>query len=448
MTQIAMNFLRFTESQNHYEKWRGQLPNGWRIEKLKYIAFLQLSNVDKHTVEGQESVQLCNYTDVYNNEKITSAIPFMHATATVEQIKRLSLQKSDVLLTKDSETPDDIGVPAVVLEELMGVVCGYHLAIARPKPDVVIGEFLFRAIQSEPVKKYFFSRAVGMTRYGLDKQALAETPIALPDLAKQRAIADYLDRQTAKLDALIATKERLLHLLAEKRRALITHAVTRGLNPDAPMRDSGIEWLGEIPAHWGVVRLRRVLASMDYGISKSVGPEGKIAVLRMGDISDGEIIFDNVGFVDEVDSGLLLNPGDLLFNRTNSLALVGKVGLFRDEFKFPTSFASYLVRLQCNETVLPEYLNYILNSSPILTWARSEALPAIGQANLNPNRYSYLLISLPPIEEQHLIVKHLNSSTQHIDNLRTAIEQTIELLHERRTALIAAAVSGQVRVGA
>ncbi len=256
-----------TNNQDNDAKWWGQLPNEWRMVKLKHIALLQLSNVDKHTIEGQESVELCNYTDVYKNERITSAIPFMRASATDEQIKRLSIQKSDVLLTKDSETPDDIGVPAVVAEELPGVVCGYHLAIVRPNPDVAMGEFLFRAIQSEPIKKYFFSKAVGMTRYGLDKQALAETPIALPNLEEQRAIAAYLDHATAKLDALIAAKEELLTLLAEKRRALITHAVTRGLNPAAPMRDSGVEWLGEIPAHWEIVELK-YFANIFYGLSQ------------------------------------------------------------------------------------------------------------------------------------------------------------------------------------
>lgn len=304
------------KSKDNESEWWEQLPNEWQLVKLKHIGQIHLSNVDKHTVEGQESVLLCNYVDVYKNERITSAIPFMRASATEEQIKRLSIQKSDVLLTKDSETPDDIGVPALVAEELTGVLCGYHLAIVRPDPNIVVSEFLLHAIQSKSVKNYFFCNAVGMTRYGLDKQALAETPVALPSLERQRDIAAYLDRETAQLDALIAAKECLLDLLAEKRRALITDAVTRGLNPHTPMRDSGIKWLGEIPAHWEVIPIRRVLASMDYGISESVGIEGNVAVLRMGDILDREITFSDVGFVDEVNPALLLSPGDLLFNRT------------------------------------------------------------------------------------------------------------------------------------
>src|SRR5687768_7178147 len=124
---------------------------------VKYLANLELSNVDKLSIDGQKEVRLCNYVDVYKNERITSAIEFMKATASDEQIKRLSLKKFDVLLTKDSETPDDIGVPAFVAEELENVVCGYHLAMLRPNSEVVLGEFLFRAIEAESTKSYYFS---------------------------------------------------------------------------------------------------------------------------------------------------------------------------------------------------------------------------------------------------------------------------------------------------
>ncbi|MEJ5344442.1 MAG: restriction endonuclease subunit S [Chloroflexus sp.] len=271
--------------------------------------------------------------------------------------------------------------------------------------------------------------------------------IPLPPLPQQRAIADYLDRETAKIDALIAAKQRLLALLAEKRRALITRAVTRGLDPTVPLRDSGIPWLGEIPAHWSLCHLKRVLENLDYGISAVIEPTGNVIVLRMGDIQDGEIDYRNVGFVDEVEERLLLRPRDLIFNRTNSLDQIGKVALFRGLADYPVSFASYLVRLRCSPRVLPEYLNWLLNSTFALAWGRAEALPAIGQAHLNPNRYGYLPIALPPIAEQHAIVEHIARETAKLDALRAAIERSIALLNERRAALIAAAVMGEIEVG-
>ena len=279
-----------------------------------------------------------------------------------------------------------------------------------------------------------------------DWDFIGNMSVPIPEWRKQCAIADYLDRETARLDALVAEKERLLDLLAEKRRALITRAVTRGLDPTVPFRDSGIPWLGEIPAHWTRSHLKRLLVSMDYGISVSVETSGNIAVLRMGDIQGGEIDYSRIGFVDEVDRSLLLQPGDLVFNRTNSLDQIGKVALFRGKPDYPVSFASYLVRFRCGHAVLAEFLNWLLNSAYPLAWGRAQALPAIGQANLNPNRYGYLPISLPSIEEQKEIVRYISKWTSRIDAVRTETRRTIDLLAQRRSALIAASVIGQLEV--
>jgi type I restriction enzyme S subunit len=279
-----------------------------------------------------------------------------------------------------------------------------------------------------------------------DWNFIGNMSVPLPEWPKQVAIADYLDRETARLDALVAAKERVLGLLAEKRRALITRAVTRGLDPRVPLRDSGIPWLGEIPAHWSLCHLKRVLASIDYGISESVDATGSVAVLRMGDIRDGEVDYSNVGFVDSVEESLVLRPSDLVFNRTNSLDQIGKVALFRGRADYPVSFASYLVRLRCGPSVLPEFLNWLLNSTFPIAWGRSEALPAIGQANLNPNRYGYLPMALPPLSKQQDIVTFIHRVTGKLDAVRAATERTIALLKERRAALIAAAVTGKIRL--
>jgi type I restriction enzyme S subunit len=280
----------------------------------------------------------------------------------------------------------------------------------------------------------------------LDTDAYFNQRVPFPPLPQQRAIADYLDRETARLDALVAAKERVLRLLAEKRLALVSGAVTRGLDPRAQFRDSGIPWLGEIPAHWDLCHLKRVLSSIDYGISDSVEHVGTVAILRMGDIQDGEVDYSKLGFVDSVDQALLLRPGDLLFNRTNSLDQIGKVALFRGRPDHPVSFASYLVRLRCGPRVLPEFLNWLLNSAFTVAWGRSEALPAIGQANLNPNRYGYLPMALPPLEEQRDIVAAIHGAAAKLEAVRAATERTIALLKERRAALIAAAVKGEIDV--
>ena len=268
----------------------------------------------------------------------------------------------------------------------------------------------------------------------------------LPPLPEQRSIATFLDRETTKIDELIAEQQRLIDLLKEKRQAVISHAVTKGLNPDAPMKDSAIEWLGEVPEGWDVVHLRRAISASDYGISDSLDSVGEIPVLRMGNILSGNIVLDDLKYIDKVDEELLLTSGDVLFNRTNSLDLIGKVGVFRSEQFDRITFASYLVRLRFRSVDVPEYMSYLLNTNAVLGEARSYALVSIGQCNLNPTRYAYIRISLPPPEEQQEIVNFLDRATTEIDELIAEAQHAIALLQERRTALISAAVTGKIDV--
>lgn len=206
--------------------WLGNIPNHWEIKKLKYVSNIEISNVDKLSIEGQKTVRLCNYLDVYKNETIDSSIEFMISTATDEQIRRLSLRKGDVVLTKDSETPNDIGVPALIAEDFENLVCGYHLAIARPINNVIIGEYLQRVIQSNIIKAYYNIEAVGMTRYGLDKLSIANTPITVPPIKEQEGIIKELKKQF-DFYRMISEKAKItIELLKERRSALITAAVT------------------------------------------------------------------------------------------------------------------------------------------------------------------------------------------------------------------------------
>jgi type I restriction enzyme S subunit len=424
--------------------WFPDLPAGWQCKPLKAVCDYRVSNVDKVPADGELPVRLCNYTDVYHNEFIRLDMDLMHTTATQAEIERFGLAVDDVVITKDSETWDDIGVPAVIAESAPDLVCGYHLAMLRPSASELDGRYLFRCLQARPMQFQFERTATGVTRFGLGLDAIGRLYLPVPPLSRQRAIAAYLDRETAKIDAMIAAKDHQLSLLTEKRRAIITHAVTRGIDPNAAMRDSGDQGLGVVPAHWTVCHLRRVLSDSTYGISATAGPDGTVPMLRMGDIVDGEIRYSKLAYVEEVDGSLLLNAGDLLFNRTNSLDQIGKVGIVRSSGVFPCTFASYLVRLRTNGMAAPDYLHQLLNSDYCLAWARGEAIPAIGQANLNPFRYGYMTIAVPPLHEQRMIVTHLADITSHIDAVALGTKHTVSLLKERRIALIAAAVSGQI----
>lgn len=352
------------------------------------------------------------------------------------------IKQNDILLVKDGATIGKTAIAERIPHDEAAV--NEHVFLLRVS-DVNCPKYYFYVMQSPLIQDQLWLEVRGAAQPGLSSASCGKLIVPRPRRPVQKAIAAYLNRETARLDTLLAEKERLLDLLAEKRRSLIARAVTCGLDPNVPLRDSGIPWLGEIPAHWTLIHLKRLLASMDYGISVSVETMGNVAVLRMGDIRDGEIDYSRIGFVDEVDGSLLLQSGDLVFNRTNSLDQIGKVALFRGKPEYPVSFASYLVRFRCNPAILPEFLNWLLNSAYPLAWGRAQALPAIGQANLNPNRYGYLPISLPPIEEQKEIVHYISSWTSRIDAVRTETRLTIKLLGQRRSALISAATTGQLR---
>lgn len=284
----------------------------------------------------------------------------------------------------------------------------------------------------------------GSTFMELASDDLRSVRLPCPSLLNQERIANYLDRETSHIDALIAEKERMLALLEEKRAALISQAVTRGLDPDVPLNPSGLDWLGDIPAHWEVCQQKRVWESNDYGISVSIREDGDIKVLRMSCIVNGRIDLEKAGAVEDVDSYLLLRKRDLLFNRTNSMDQIAKVGILDAEPTGKVSFASYLVRIRVNQRALPEYLVLLLNSKEFIRFARKNAIPAIGQANLSPSKYGELKIPLPPVAEQQRIVESLTELESDTNKLREGLMRSVELLKERRVALITAAVTGQI----
>ena len=235
--------------------WSPETPSHWKMCRLKDVATVRPSNVDKKTVEGEKAVRLCNYVDVYKNDYITDALDFMPATATASQIETFALRTGDVIITKDSESWDDIAVPAYVPGTLEGVVCGYHLAMVRANQKKINGEYLFRCFMAVGICDQYRIAANGITRFGLGSEAITEALFPIPPLGEQRSIAAFLAAETVKIDTLVAKKQRLIQLLQEKRSALISHAVTRGVVSNEAKKDSGVAWLGQIPAHW---QLRKI----------------------------------------------------------------------------------------------------------------------------------------------------------------------------------------------
>ncbi len=312
----------------------------------------------------------------------------------------------------------------------------------RPGSEVV-SSFLGWYVKSDPFVSEIVSRSVGVSYPAINASEIVTIEVPLPPLETQRRIARFLDEKTERIDALIENKRALLDRLAEKRQALITRAVTKGLNHDAPLKPSGVGWLGDLPAHWEIFPLKRVLASSTYGVSASLKPAGEIAILRMGNLVEGEIDFNDVRFLDEVDEGLLLQSNDVVFNRTNSLDLVGKTSIYRGDADYPVSLASYLVRFRFNKDFQPEYANYVMGTRDLMALVRTLALPSIGQANLNPSRYALIEFPIPPIDEQYEIVSFLNVEIERLKTSLDKIQGSIDFLSEYRAALVTSAVTGQ-----
>jgi len=206
-------------------EWLGEIPAHWDVRRLKTIASVRLSNVDKKSLEGQESVRLCNYVHVYYNDRIGPDLDFMAATATAEQVRHFSLHEGDVLITKDSESWTDIAIPSVVTSDLPEVLCGYHLALVRPDGDCD-GSFLARAFAAVGTRDQFQIAANGITRFGIEGDAIRAGLFTTPPVEEGRAIAAFLDCETARIDALIAKVGEAISRLRELRTALISAAVT------------------------------------------------------------------------------------------------------------------------------------------------------------------------------------------------------------------------------
>jgi type I restriction enzyme S subunit len=421
------------------DTWQREVPSGWTVRPLRSVAEYAVSNVDKILSEEELPVRLCNYTDVYNNETIHLGMEFMAGTATQAEIEKFHLLTDDVVITKDSESWDDIAIPALVTETADDVVCGYHLAMIRPDPEKLEGAFLFRCLQSKTLRVQLELAANGITRFGIPKNAIGSMALPVPPTSIQRAIARFLDRETAEIDALIATKQRLLDLLAEKRRAIVAEAVMRGLAPSAPLRPSGIDWLGDIPAHWEVRRVATLFTQRD----ERSQPE--LPLLEVS-INSGVIVreFSNdkiEGTASDFNTYKVARRGHIAFNKMRMWQ--GAAGVAPvDGLVSP----DYTVA-EAASCLRPEYAGLLFRTDSFsaecgrnsqgITWDR---------LRLYWDGFRDIFMPLPPLAEQDAILEAVQAETAKIDRLRAATEHSIRLLKERRGALIAAAVTGQIDI--
>lgn len=409
-------------------------------QPLKLVAEVSFSTVDKKSVDGQVLVRLCNYTDVYYNDRISADMPFVEATATREQIARFSLRAGDVLLTKDSETAGDIGVSAYVAEDLPGVLCGYHLAIARPRAGAVNGRYLHWALKSSSSRGQLEVAATGVTRFGLRHEAVARMIVPTPVAAEQRAIADYLDGEAAKIDSLVSAKRRLISSVFARQDALVDAFVSS--QPDASSR-ADVSWLSRVPTHWPTVSLGLLADVFNGSTPEREEGVGDIAWTTSGEIDQG-VVTEPTGYVTRdaaLTRGLRVAPPGSI--------LVGLVGQGRTRglsatLGIPSTLNQNVAAIVPRDGRLdPRYLAMLLRLAydDLRNGGRGG-----NQAALNCELLQAYRIPLAPAAEQNDLVMRVERERTRDAKLLSQLRRSIGLLVERRQAVITAAVTGQLEI--
>ena len=436
-----MSQSKYTDLKDAAAEWVGRIPLHWEETRLRYIADIFNSNVDKKVYEGQISVRLCNYTDVYYNEIITPDLDFMIATASKAETKKFGLKSGDVIITRDSEDPLDIGIPAVVDCDIPSVVCGYHLSIIRAE-DPITADYIRYSFMSDVNKAHMYVRTPGITRFGLNQDTIKNILVLLPSMDEREKIVAVLRRETTRIDGLLERKGRFIELLKEKRTALITHAVTKGIDADVPMKDSGVEWIGDVPTHWGVKRI----ATLFREALRSPDPTLPILSVSIHDgVTDGELPDEKrdrkVALSEDRTKYQGVAPGDLVYNMMRAwqgaFGAVTVDGLVSPAYvvarpiaEFRTKFIEHLLHTESAAKEICRYSRGIADFRMRLYW----------------DHFRNLRVCLPPLEKQDEILSHIDVETQRIDGLVAKTKRSIELLKEKRSALITAAVTGKIDV--
>jgi type I restriction enzyme S subunit len=418
-------------------EWLGEVPDGWRTVPV-FSCFRRVKE------SGHPDLQLLSvYRDYGVIPKDSRDDNFNKASEDLSSYQRI--QPGDLVLNKMKAWQGSIGISV-------------HEGIVSPayftyRPTGLGGQFdpgyLHHLVRSLEYIAFYLSRSKGIrvNQWDLDPDEFRTTPLICPPLPEQHQIAAFLDRECGKLDALQAKQERLIELLKEKRQALISHAVTKGLDPTAKLKPSGIEWLGEVPEHWRASKVKWVSLTVKTGGTPSdpswFTDEPDVPWLTPGDFSDECFKMAARRFVTQhaiaTREAPLFPPSSVFVVGIG--ATLGKVA--RLDQRQPASSNQQINAIVPSKKIESDYLLYSL-------LAQTEQMKNCSNAStlgiMNQEKTKGIHLALPPLAEQRAIVAHLDEKCGKIDRLMAKAERGIELLKERRSALISAAVTGKIDV--
>jgi type I restriction enzyme S subunit len=439
-----VSFPRYQHYKTSGIEWLGDVPDHWQVMPIRGAARLESGHTpSRNHPEYWENCSVPWFTlaDVWQIRESGRNFVF----ETKEKVSELGLANSaarklptgTVMLSRTASVGFSaiMGVDMATSQDFANWVCGPML-----EPKYLLHVFRSMSAEFERLKM----GSTHNTIYMPDIQALR---FALPPLDEQIAISAFIDCEVEKIGSLISEQQRLIDLLNEKRQAIISHAVTKGLNPDAPMKDSGIEWLGVVPAHWDVTRLKHVTRQITVGIvvepSKHYVPKG-VPALRSLNVSEGKITLEEMVFISPASNDLhaksVLRMGDLVAVRSGQ---PGTTAVIPPDLDGCNCIDLLIIR---KPHALDEwFLCWYLSSNA----ARHQFSLGSGgaiQQHFNVATARDLILPVPPGGEQQRLVAFVQRETDALDMLIDKAKRAIDLLNERRTALISAAVTGQIDV--
>ena len=435
-----MSFPRYPKYKDSGVEWLGEVPEHWKISRLSDVCKFCSGKAHEQFID-EEGEFICvnsRFVSTEGESKKFCSVNFSPA------------KKNDILMVM-SDLPNGRALAkAFFVSDEKSYAVNQRVCILTADKDSP--RYLFYLLNRNPL---FLLHDDGVNQTHLSNAVFTKFPTHLPPLPEQTRIAAFLGRETAKIDGLVAEQQRLIDLLKEKRQAVISHAVTKGLNPAAPMKPSGIEWLGDVPAHWGVKKVKHLTRSIEQGWSPQCDGfpaefETEWGVLKVGCVNGGTFNpSENKSLPAELEPipSLSISMGDLLISRANTRDLVGSAAVA--ERNYPRlMLCDKLYRIQIDlESCTPEFLSRYIGS----TLARGQIeLDATGASasmvNIGQSVILELPMATPPVKEQRDIVRFLVRALDELDTLTAEAQRAIDLLHERRTALISAAVTGQIDV--
>lgn len=419
--------------------WLGDIPRHWAMSRVKFDSVVK-ARVGWHGLKSDEFTDEGPYLVTgsdFNGKTIDWSNCYHCTEERYDQDQNIQLSDGDLLITKDGT----IGKLMLVTDLPSRATLNSGIFVVRPIKSSYKAEFYYWMLQSSVFFDFIALRQTGSTISHLYQETFGNLPYGLPPLDEQTQIVRFLDHETAKIDALILEQERLIELLQEKRQAVISHAVTKGLDPDVPMKDSGVEWLGEVPAHWTIRKgsyIGRLFGS-DPVPESMVLEEGRIPFLKVASLSASNIDVSSWDWFVSSEYQGALRPAKnfIVFPKRGAAIFLNKVNVVNRKAVIDPNLMGW----EISEGHVTEFYAHVLKCRGLSELADVSTVPQINNKHVAPEMFP-----VPPVEEQRGIVRFLETRIQEMERLNESAKKSIELLMERRSALISAAVTGKIDV--